>query len=223
MAVNDPNGIEGTTTPQLLAEISEYWANFRGSNLYNLLDVYNTPMGDMSSTAQKIENWREIKNAEGTTLDLMGKDRKAYRTSDDDELYRFLIYIRFLLSRAQGTIPSIVNLTQSALQKDHGVRVYNVSPHHINIKIPFSEAGSARTEHLILDNLKELCGLGYWLDRLYWDLTTQTHIYIGCAVQQVEKYTTLAPLFGDAKIETNSHDYSATATVTRENHVIQAN
>ena len=46
--------------------------------------------------------WRGIQDAEGTTLDLFGKDINTYRPTKDDPPYRFLIYLKNLLARAQG-------------------------------------------------------------------------------------------------------------------------
>lgn len=180
--VRDTNAIDGSTTDELMAEISQYWANLEGTNIYNLVDSFNEPMTGLSQTAQKIENWREIKNAEGTTLDLMGRDREAYRPSDDDDVYRFLIYIRYLLSKAQGTIPSIVNITSTALQTDGGVDVFDTKmPHHIGIKIPANRVKNVEMQKFVIDKLQQMIALGYWLDVIVFYAPTQVSGYVGAA------------------------------------------
>lgn len=91
------------TTDQLLAEISDYWNKRLGSNLYNLVDSFSSPFEAISDNAEKVERWRALQDAKGTTLDLFGSDIETYRPDSDDENYKFLIHLMELLSRAQGT------------------------------------------------------------------------------------------------------------------------
>lgn len=192
---NDTNTTGGSTTDELMAEISQYWANFEGTNIYDLVDSFNKPMTGLSQTAQKIEVWREVKNAEGTTLDLMGRDRKAYRPSNDDDVYRFLIYVRYLLSRAQGTIPSIVNVTSTALQIDGSVEVFDTgSPHHIGIKIPADQIKNLKMQKFVAGKLQQMIALGYWLDVIVFYASTQKQNYLGLVSNsyQEDTYTTNA-------------------------------
>lgn len=180
--VNDTNSMPPTTTDQLLAEISQYWANYNGSNLWNLMDAFNRPITLVSQSAKQVEEWREIKNAKGAALDMIGQDYSAYRTSDDDNIYRFLIYVRFLLSHAQGTTSSIIQITETALQRQSGVKIIQTGPRHIVIKIPFSEVTNLKTEKLMLNNLKQLVAMGFWLDKIAFDSQTDSLDYFGSDV-----------------------------------------
>lgn len=178
--VKDTNAVNGSTTDELMAEMSQYWDNLEGSNIYKLVDSFNVPMTGLSQTAQKIEDWRQIKEAEGTTLDLMGEDRKTYRPSDDDDVFRFLLYIQFLLSRAQGTIPSIVKITTTALQMKDGVEVFNTDmPHHIGIRIPMDHIKNQQMQKLVMNKLEDMIGLGYWLDMIVFKSASPLSLYIG--------------------------------------------
>ena len=160
--VDDTNAISPTSTDELLAEVSQYWAIYNGSNLWQLMDVLNKPMTDISATAKQVEDFREINVASGSTLDLFGEDFKASRVNHDDELYRFLIYIKSLVAKSQGTAPSIVNISETALQKKQGVKVFQNGVRHIIIQIPLDKIDSLKTERLILENLKGLVALGIW-------------------------------------------------------------
>lgn len=193
--VNDTNATNSSTTDELMAEISQYWNNLEGSNIYELVDSFNESMTGLSQTAQQIDDWREVKNAEGTTLDMIGNDREAYRPSDDDDVYRFLIYIRYLLSRAQGTIPSIVNVTSTALQVDGGIEVFdNGSPHHIGIRIPADQITNLKIQKFVADKLQQMIALGYWLDVIVFYASTQKQNYLGVVSNsyQADTYTTNA-------------------------------
>lgn len=190
--VDDTNAISPTNTDELLAEISQYWANYNGSNLWQLMDVLNKPMTDISTTAKQVENYREINVASGSTLDLFGEDFKASRVNHDDELYRFLIYIKSLVAKSQGTVPSIVNISETALQKKQGVKVFQNGIRHIIIQIPLSKVDSLKTERLILENLKELVALGIWLDKISFDTKTDALQYLGATTTITEKVKLVA-------------------------------
>lgn len=190
--VDDTNAISPTSTDELLAEVSQYWANYNGSNLWQLMDVLNKPMTDISTTAKQVENYREINVASGSTLDLFGEDFKASRVNHDDELYRFLIYIKSLVAKSQGTVPSIVNISETALQKKQGVKVFQNGIRHIIIQIPLSKVDSLKTERLILENLKELVALGIWLDKISFDTRTDVLQYLGATITNYEKVNLVA-------------------------------
>ena len=190
--VDDTNAISPTDTNQLLAEISQYWANYNGSNLWQLMDALNKPMTDISATAKQVEDYREINVASGSTLDLFGDDFKASRVNHDDELYRFLIYIKSLVAKSQGTVPSIVNISETALQKKQGVKVFQNGVRHIIIQIPLSKVDSLKTERLILENLKELVALGIWLDKISFDTRTDALQYLGATTTITEKVNLVA-------------------------------
>lgn len=190
--VDDTNAISPTSTDELLAEVSQYWANYNGSNLWQLMDVLNKPMTDISATAQQVENYRGINVASGSTLDLFGEDFKASRVNHDDELYRFLIYIKSLVAKSQGTVPSIVNISETALQKKQGVKVFQNGIRHIIIQIPLSKIDSLKTERLILENLKELVALGIWLDKISFNTRTDATQYLGATITNYEKVNLVA-------------------------------
>lgn len=190
--VDDTNAESPTSTDELLAEVSQYWANYNGSNLWKLMDVLNKPMTDISATAKQVEDVREINVATGSTLDLFGEDYKVSRVNHDDDLYRFLIYIKSLVAKSQGTVPSIVNISETALQKKQGVKIFQNGTRHIIIQIPLDEISDLKTERLLLDNLKELVALGIWLDQIKFDAATEATEYIGTATTYHETVNLVA-------------------------------
>ena len=190
--VDDTNAISPTSTDELLAEVSQYWANYNGSNLWQLMDVLNKPMTDISATAKQVEDVREINVASGSTLDLFGEDYKVSRVNHDDDLYRFLIYIKSLVAKSQGTVPSIVNISETALQKKQGVKVFQNGTRHIIIQIPLEKIENLKTERLLLDNLKQLVALGIWLDRISFDTRTDATQYLGSTITDHEKINLIA-------------------------------
>lgn len=172
------------TTDQLIDLLSHHWYKRHDGNLYKLLDVYNSHFEYLSDNGEKVERWRAIQNAEGTTLDLFGKDIETYRPTKDDPPYRFLIYLKVLLSRAQGTRPSIVKITSTAIGTKEGIKIWNTGiPRHVGIQIPWDYVSQWPIEKFLLNNLQHMLALGYWLDVIVFKTTTHLPLYIAVGGQ----------------------------------------
>ena len=172
------------TTDQLIDLLSHHWYKRHDGNLYKLLDVYNSHFEYLSDNGEKVERWRAIQNAEGTTLDLFGKDIETYRPTKDDPPYRFLIYLKVLLSRAQGTRPSIVKITSTAIGTKEGIKIWNTGiPRHVGIQIPWDYVSQWPIEKFLLNNLQHMLALGYWLDVIVFKTTTHLPFYIAVGGQ----------------------------------------
>lgn len=177
--VDDTNMSPSTTTSQLVAEASSYWRKDTDSNLYQLMDVYNGHMGMVSMGCQTVANMRSMGNAQGEVLDQFGQDRNTYRTSNDDELYRFTIYIKYLLANATGTVPSIGTIASQAFNRPHGITIYRSGTRHIVVKLPLDDVNDIKTEKLIAANIKQLVALGIWLDSISFVSATSSQEYYG--------------------------------------------
>lgn len=172
------------TTDQLIAEISDYWVKDPRGNMYKLLDSYNTGFEQISDMADKVERWRAIQDAEGTALDLFGQDINTSRPTKADDPYRFLIRLKILLSRAQGTIPSIVHITSTALGTDKGIKIWHLAePRHIGIRLPWDFITSDYIQRFLVDNLQHMLALGYWLDCIVFRSDSPLPLYIGVGSQ----------------------------------------
>ena len=172
------------TTDQLLTLLSHHWYKEHDGNLYKLLNVFNGDLERISDSGDKVAKWRGIFDAEGTTLDLFGKDISTYRPTKSDPPYRFLIYLKTLLARAQGTIPSIVKITGEALGTRQGLKIWKTGPpRHIAIQIPWDYVSELPVEKFLLENLQHMLALGYWLDYIVFRADTPLKLYIGVGTQ----------------------------------------
>ena len=172
------------TTDQLIAEISDHWVKDPRGNMYKLLDTYNTGFEQISDMADKVERWRAIQDAEGTTLDLFGQDINTSRPTKEDDPYRFLIKLKVLLSRAQGTIPSIVHITSTALGTDKGIKIWHTAaPRHIGIRLPWDYVSDDYIQRFLVNNLQHMLALGYWLDCIVFRSDSPLPLYIGVGSQ----------------------------------------
>lgn len=168
------------TTDQLLAEIADYWNKSPDSNLYKLVDIYNSGFNSIANDLQTVDDWRVVNQAEGSTLDLIGEDEQAYRVTQYDNEYRFWIWIKFLIARAQGTYPSVIKINQSSLGTDESLKILpSDQPHHVNIQLPWDYISSNYMQKFLSKNLQGLLALGNWLDAVHFKSTTDLPLYIG--------------------------------------------
>lgn len=172
------------TTDQLIAEISDHWVKDPRGNMYKLLDTYNIGFEQISDMADKVERWRAIQDAEGSTLDLFGQDINTSRPTKADDPYRFLIRLKILLSRAQGTIPSIFEITSTALGTTQGIKIWHLAePRHIGIRLPWDYVNDDYIQRFLVDNLQHMLALGYWLDVIVFKSASPLSLYIGVGDQ----------------------------------------
>lgn len=173
------------TTDELLAEISDHWVKDHRGNLYKLFDTYNGGLEQISDMANKVEKWRAIQDAEGATLDLFGQDLSTSRPTKEDDPYRFLLRLKVLLSRAQGTIPSIVKITSTALGTTQDIKIWNTAaPRHIGIQLPWDYINDVYIQRFLVDNLQHMLALGYWIDEIKFVSTSHLKLYAGLGSQE---------------------------------------
>lgn len=173
------------TTDQLIAEVADHWNKKKDTVFYQLLDSYNSLLEKISDENEKIAEWRSIDKAKGTTLDLIGQDYKAYRISDDDETFRFIIFLHILISRAQGTIPSMVKILGTALNaRPEQFKVYKTGLRHVGIEIPWDNVQTLQMQKFIIKNIQNLLAMGYWIDEIKFVSTSHLKLYAGLGSQE---------------------------------------
>lgn len=213
------------TSEQLLAEISDYWYKQPGGNLYKLIDAFNEPLEGIGTNANKVERWRALKDAKGTTLDLFGADIQTYRPSQDDDNYRFIIHIMELLSRAQGTIPSIYKIASSALQTGEGFKVWKTSIRHVGIQVPFDAVKTLRMQKFIIRNFQKMLAMGYWIDEIVFVTTTKLPLYVGMGTQIKHRKIERSPVkwWTGWKARTSDKQYIGIATQIKHRNTLSSN
>lgn len=87
-----------------------------GSNLYSLMSVYSDELMLLKETNDRIMDWRNIDNAEGKQLDLIGRDLLKPRGTATDAQYRIMLKTKIAQNLADGTINGLINAMSYALQ-----------------------------------------------------------------------------------------------------------
>ena len=111
---------------------------------------------------------------------MFGQDINTSRPTKEDDPYRFLIKLKVLLSRAQGTIPSIMHITSTALGTDKGIKIWHTAaPRHIGIRLPWDYVNDDYIQRFLVNNLQHMLALGYWLDCIVFRSDSPLPLYIG--------------------------------------------
>lgn len=137
----------------LLNELPISLAYEEGTKNAKLLSLYADGMVDTLKLIQKIDDWRNIDNAEGVALDMIGVDRGVYRNGADDEFYRFEIKAKQLQRITDGTYNSLIKLVCDSLQADYSE--INVRPMYETTGEPDAVEITNIPGHYIDDKRKE--------------------------------------------------------------------
>jgi hypothetical protein len=87
-------------------------------NVYKLAQLTVNHIQENEDTLQTIGDWEDIDQAQGTTLDMHGKDVGQQRGQTSDEMYRVLIKSKILRNLSDGSINTIINFISFILQCD---------------------------------------------------------------------------------------------------------
>ncbi|MDE3837945.1 hypothetical protein C0966_00790 [Bacillus methanolicus] len=110
-----------------LSKLTDHYKKDPNSNIGKLLSVVYDEIEELKSTFLKIEEWRNINNAEGTTLDLAGENVGQPRGKATDEIYRVMIRGKEALNQSDGTINKIIEVLSKTLDcKPSDINVFSV-------------------------------------------------------------------------------------------------
>lgn len=73
---------------------------------------------EVRTAFEQIESWRDIQQAEGTTLDLIGKSWGQERGNVTDEVLRLLILARIARNNSNGTFNNMIEVLARTLNTD---------------------------------------------------------------------------------------------------------
>lgn len=89
--------------------------NYKSSNIYKLLEIASSEISEVRLAIEKIDSWRNLDNAEGIPLDLIGQNVRQSRGQVGDEIYRVLILSKVARNRASGSYNNIIEVLSMAL------------------------------------------------------------------------------------------------------------
>ena len=93
------------------------------------MSIFAAQLQKLEQTVQRVEEWRDIDKAEGTTLDRIGENVGQPRGAATDEIYRILIKSKIARNLSKGDINTIITVLSTALDTDPSeikiVELYN--------------------------------------------------------------------------------------------------
>lgn len=103
----------------LIKKLMDIFAKAPNSNLSKLLSIAADQLRDVQETLQKIEEWRDIDKAKGTTLDLIGGNVVQKRGAATDEVYRIMIKTKIARNLSKGDVNTIIRVIAMAVGADY--------------------------------------------------------------------------------------------------------
>lgn len=102
----------------MFRRLTDTYTKNEDSNIGKVLLLLSEQIDDLNESFVAIENYRDLNQASGTTLDLIGKAIGQPRGKATDEVYRILLRARIARNASDGTTNKIINALALALNTD---------------------------------------------------------------------------------------------------------
>ncbi|OAH53071.1 hypothetical protein AWH48_11985 [Domibacillus aminovorans] len=122
------------TLDTILYRLTDRYKKNKNSNIGKMMQIFSDELELLQETNIRIEEWREIDNAEGVALDEIGEDLKQPRGIAADEVYRVLLKAKSAGNQSNGDINSLIRVISIALNvRPYEVKIYELwddTPEH---------------------------------------------------------------------------------------------
>ncbi|MBT9018632.1 hypothetical protein BTI91_04320 [Lactobacillus delbrueckii subsp. bulgaricus] len=178
------------TTDEVMAEMSDYWANNFDSNWYKLFDSFVSRGNALADNADTVRDWRDISLAKGATLDMIGQDKGVPRMDDDDEFYRWLLKMKEMVFVNDPTIDNIERIVTSVFGTSNFELETKPGKNGVQITLPASVLPQDLNKRaVLLDYIQSLPAAGFSITLAFM---SQTNTVVYVSVGQVVHTTTTA-------------------------------
>ncbi|MCY9543398.1 hypothetical protein M5X00_14655 [Paenibacillus alvei] len=89
------------------------------SNLGKLVSILHYQLQNVEQTLVKVDEWRDLDKAQGTTLDKIGENIVQPRGASTDEIYRILLKSKVARNLSKTDINTIIEVLALALDCDY--------------------------------------------------------------------------------------------------------
>ncbi len=124
----------------MLQRLTDNYAKDPESNIGKLLGIVAGELEELRDTIERIDLWRDIDEAEGSTLDRIGKNVQQLRGQATDPVYRILLKTKIARNMSDGAINTIIRVLSIALQAEPEEIVieelWETEPATIHISVP---------------------------------------------------------------------------------------
>ncbi|MEK3824421.1 hypothetical protein [Paenibacillus sp. FSL K6-1558] len=103
----------------LIRKLTDVYAKNPNSNIGKLLRIISESISEVKEGFEKIERWRDIDEAKGTTLDQIGANVGQKRGAASDDVYRILIKSKIARNLSKGDVNTIIRVIALAVGADY--------------------------------------------------------------------------------------------------------
>lgn len=128
----------------MIRSLTESYTKNPNSNIGKLILLVSGQMEDLDETLRKIEDWRDINQAEGETLDLIAANVGQMRGLATDEVLRILIRARVARNLSNGTLDGIIQSLAVTL---------NTTPDKFGIKELYNDSLTPEPAAIVITGL----------------------------------------------------------------------
>lgn len=100
---------------KMIKRITDNYNRSENSNISKMMKLAAHHIQENEELLNRIHDWRDIDQAEGVTLDYIGRNIGQDRIGFDDATYRFLLKSRIIRNNSDGSIPSILRFVSLIL------------------------------------------------------------------------------------------------------------
>ncbi|PAE96786.1 hypothetical protein [Shouchella clausii] len=104
---------------ELLSKLTDAFTKNERSNIGKLFLIIDEQLESAKAALLLTEEWRDLNNARGTTLDLIGANVNQLRGRANDPIYRVLIRGKIARNVSDGTINKMVDALAKTLNCPH--------------------------------------------------------------------------------------------------------
>lgn len=104
---------------EMLSRFADVFNKNPNSNIGKLISILHGQMNDLNSTLVKVQEWRSIDVAQGTTLDRIGQNVIQSRGAATDEVYRVLLKSKIARNLSKTDVNTIIRVLSLALDSQH--------------------------------------------------------------------------------------------------------
>ncbi|WP_100523406.1 hypothetical protein [Mycobacteroides abscessus] len=96
---------------EMISKLTDLFKKTKESNIGKLFFVIGRQFDDLKFTLDRMDEWRDIDNAQGVHLDKLGSEIvQEYRNGQTDEQYRLRIKTKIIANLSKGDIETINNV-----------------------------------------------------------------------------------------------------------------
>ncbi|MFT9496388.1 hypothetical protein [Anaerosolibacter sp.] len=100
---------------KMLEKLTDNYLKKPQSKIGKLLKLVTDEIEEIKATFETIEQWRDIDQAQGTTLDKAGKNVVQFRGVATDDVYKILIKAKIMRNLSDGGINTIIEILEVLL------------------------------------------------------------------------------------------------------------